>query len=138
MSLPDPAEQTFLDEGAIRVTNARFIAGRRTYAMHGITAVSFHVKRQGWIAPLLLAAIALFFSVVVLSPGADDALVPLICVSLIMWFFTFALWFGLRPSYSVRLTTASGESEALTSRDRARIQRVIDALNDAIVARGGS
>ena len=41
------SEQTFLNEGGIQVTNARFIAKGRTYAVNGITSVcSSEIKRE--------------------------------------------------------------------------------------------
>jgi hypothetical protein len=33
------AERTFLDEGGVTVTNARFVVPVQTYAMSGITSV---------------------------------------------------------------------------------------------------
>ena len=38
--------------------------------------------------------------------------------------------------YSVRITAAGGETDALVAKDRAYIERVVDALNEAIVRRG--
>ena len=42
----------------------------------------------------------------------------------------------LLATYSVILATASGASQALTSKDKVYIERVVAALNDAIVKRG--
>lgn len=46
-------------------------------------------------------------------------------------------WFILnKPKYSVVLSSASGEAEALTSKDSDFISRIVKALNEAIIARG--
>lgn len=48
-----------------------------------------------------------------------------------------ALWFTLPYTYSVRImTAASGESDAFVAKDGILVERIVRALNDAIVARG--
>jgi len=47
------------------------------------------------------------------------------------------LWFrSKKPTYSVRLTSASGESEAYSSGDKDFVGKIVNAINDAIVHRG--
>lgn len=41
-----------------------------------------------------------------------------------------------KPSYIVRLGSASGEADALISKDREYIQKIVNALNEAIIKRG--
>ena len=45
-------------------------------------------------------------------------------------------WTKQKTTYSVVLSTASGDAEAYSSKDSDFIFRVVDALNEAIVARG--
>jgi hypothetical protein len=46
-------------------------------------------------------------------------------------------WFLLqKTNYQVMLSSASGNQDALTSTDETFIDRVVQALNDAIVFRG--
>jgi len=120
-------EQTFLNEGGIQVTNARFIAKGRTYAVNGITSVSLYEikpRSAGVIACVIIAAVAF-------SQGGNGALVGLIFLA-----FAIASWFMNPQTYSVRLMTASGESDAFTAKDRLQVERIVQALNEAIVARG--
>ncbi len=45
-------------------------------------------------------------------------------------------WKSIKPTFSVVLSSASGEVKALSSKDNGFITSVINALNDAIVHRG--
>jgi len=47
-----------------------------------------------------------------------------------------AWWFLQKNTYSVVLSSASGNQDALTDKDADFIQRAVSALNDAIVYRG--
>jgi hypothetical protein len=41
-----------------------------------------------------------------------------------------------KPSYVVRIGSASGESDGLVSKDSEYIQKIVDAMNKAIIQRG--
>jgi hypothetical protein len=41
-----------------------------------------------------------------------------------------------KPTYVVRIGSASGEANALASKDRDHIQKIVDAMNEAIIKRG--
>ena len=120
-------EQTFLNKGGIQVINARFIGKGRTYAVYGITSVSLYKikpRRAAVMACVVIAAVAF-------SQGGNGALVGLIFLA-----FAIASWFMNPQTYSVRLMTASGESDAFTGKDRSQVERIVQALNEAIVSRG--
>ena len=110
-------EHVILDEQGLKVTNARFIAGWHTYAMSGITSVRLikvpQMKVFAWIC--IVGGIFLVF-------------IPTI-IGIIM----------LRkqlPPWAVSLTTASGAVNAYFTKDGAFAERVVGALNDAMIARG--
>jgi len=122
-------EQVFLNEGGVQVTNARFIAKGRTFAINGITSVTLYKKGPSLLGPILI----LFFAVAVFlhapdNPKAGIASLVMIVIVIIYWIFD--------NTYAVRLMTASGESDAFSSRKRDQIQRIVRALNEAIIARG--
>ena len=126
------AEQTFLNEGGITVTNARFVTTGQTYAMSGVTAVSswkYPPSRKG---PIIVMAIGLLFLLFAFMGGSFSGgiFAALIIAAGGFW------WSKQKTSYSVVLSTASGDAEAYTSKESDFIFRVVDALNDAIVARG--
>jgi hypothetical protein len=118
-------EHVFLNEGGIQVTTARFIAKGRTYVVNGVTSVSLYEIKppRAWIFVCVLISIGGF---IYGNAGVGIA------------FLVFAVvgWFANTPTYSVRLMTASGESDAFTAKDRSQVERVVHALNEAIVARG--
>jgi hypothetical protein len=121
-------EQTFLNEGGMQVTNARFIAKGRTYPVNGITSVSlYEIKpRRGAVVACVVISLIAFFQ----SSNFG------VMAGLLFLAFAIVGWFANPPTYSVRLMTASGESDAFTAKDRDQVQRIVQALNEAIVARG--
>ncbi len=145
-------EQVFLSERRIKVTNARLMIKDETYSMAGIISVksgvipgakgekTYSLKEKfkiiiysflilggfsqvcllfgGWLFNLIslasLALMALVIYVVVCAKDGEDEL----------------------PTYTIYLRTASGELRALENQDRDFVEKVIKAINDAIVARG--
>ena len=118
-------EKEFLKEGDVTVTNSRFIVPGQTYAMSGITSVKSVKKNPSKALPIILIVLGIIFL------AADVPLVGIILIGL-----GIAILILNKPQYIVILSSASGETEALTSKNKEFITRVINALNDAIVARG--
>ena len=120
-------EKVFLNEGEVTVTNARFKVRAQTYAMSGITSVKSYEKRPSRLAPLTLILIGIMF-----GSTSNDAL-----VGGIMFIALAMLWWMLsKTEFQVILSTASGEAIALKSEDSNWINRVVNALNEAIIYRG--
>lgn len=117
-------EQSFLSEGNVKVTTTRFIVPSQTYAMSGITSVKNSHEPPVRIYPIVCGLIGL------LCLAGAPVIGMIFIVLAIVW------WIGQRTTYHVVLTTASGEAKALSSTDGQYISNVIDALNNAIVARG--
>lgn len=117
-------EQIFLDESGVKVTNARFITYGKTQALAGITSVSTLVKNPNRLWPIILIILG---GILAFNGDITFGILALIGI----------LWLVFQKStYYVRLESASGTSNALESKDKDFIFRVVDALNDAIVARG--
>ena len=53
------AEQTFLNEGGVTVTNTRFIVPAQTYAMSGITSVKSLRRDPKRMGPIILIVLGL-------------------------------------------------------------------------------
>jgi hypothetical protein len=117
-------ENTFLTEGGVTVTNARFIVPSQTYAMSGITSVKTSQDDPKRLYPILCGVFGLL-----LLMSATGFAILLIAVAV-------AWWIGQKTEFHVLLTTASGEAKALSSNNGAFISKVVHALNDAIVSRG--
>ena len=121
------AEQTFFNENGVTVTNSRFITPGQTYAMSGVTSIRKLKITPSYKAPIITAIIGF------ISLGFGDsgiAIGILLIIGAIAWFILN------KPTFVVVLSSASGEQKALSSKDEEFISRVVNALNEAIVARG--
>ena len=122
------SEQTYFNEGNVSVTIARFVVSGQTYAMNGVTSVRelSHPPSRKW--PIIMCLIGILG----LAVGGSEGLIPAI-----VWLGVGIFWLVRQKSkYTVLLSSASGESEALTSKDEGFITRIVEALNEAIIARG--
>ncbi|MDO8971871.1 MAG: DUF6232 family protein, partial [Saprospiraceae bacterium] len=107
-------EKTFLSEGGVTVTNARFIVPAQTYAMSGITSVkSFEEtpSRKGAIILVVIGVLAFF-------AGKEAIVIGVLALA-----GGIAWWVLKKSMYHVLLSSASGESKALSSKDPGWIGR---------------
>lgn len=123
--MSDAQETTFFEQGNVKVTNARFIVPSQTYAMSGITSVKFFTEKPGLLWPIVAFVIALLALV-----GNGN-----------IWSVGIPLIIGIvlvlrKATHHVVLSSASGETRALASKDKDFISNVINGLNQAIVSRG--
>lgn len=125
-------EKVFFNEGGVSVSNARFIAHGQTYAMSGITSVKSFAQTPSRKGPTVAGLIG---AVLLLAAFASDAgSIGIFGAALIA--LAVFWWMNLKPEYSVLLSSSSGEAKAYSSKDYPFINKVITALNDAIVYRG--
>jgi len=121
-------EKTFFNEGGVTVTNSRFVVPGQTHAMSGITSVSKWITKPSMKLPIILIVlgiIPLFFGSIFW-----------IVVGIALIAAGVYLLIKNKPVYSVRLSSASGESNAIDSKDDKYIDKIVQAINDAIVTRG--
>jgi hypothetical protein len=117
-------EKTFFQYEGVHITNTRFVVDGQTFAMNNITSVKPMEKKPSRIGPILLIVIGLLL---VLN-GTYGGLV----LSAIG-----GVWFALQKTiYHVMLHTAGGETSALKTHQREYLDKVVGALNNAIVHRG--
>jgi hypothetical protein len=117
-------EAPFFQEGGIIVTKTRFIIGAQTFTMANITSVKgVEISANRW-PPSVLLLIGAAICATNFFIG-----IPMAAAGL-LWLIR------QEPTFAVVLTTAGGEVKACSSDDSADMRRVIDALNEAIVARG--
>jgi len=121
-------EKTFFNEGGVTVTNSRFVVPGQTHATSGITSVSKWITKPSMKLPIILIVlgiIPLFFGSIFW-----------IVVGIALIAAGVYLLIKNKPVYSVRLSSASGESNAIDSKDEDYIDKIVQAINDAIVTRG--
>jgi len=119
------SEKTFLSLPGATVTNSRIILWNKTYAMAGLTSVRSTViaAKRGW--PI---AVALLGLILLVGPDTRGFGVVSLVVGLI-WAFS------LKDQYAVTISSASGELQALVSKDKNYINDIVGAINQAIVYR---
>jgi hypothetical protein len=120
-------EKVFHKDSNVTVTQSRFIANGRTYAMRNISSVTiFEIEKSKKlpIAILIVGCIMAFC-------GGDTMLLGIvIAIGGLIWILM------LKNDYAVRISTNAGETNSLTSGNKDYIQKVVNALNDAIIYRG--
>jgi uncharacterized integral membrane protein len=129
-----PPEERLYFDNVVAVTTTRVIIGGTTYALRNITSVKmmYTPPQIGW--PLSLLVFGLFFlGLSVLFPGSDGT--PIIAyIFLGAWIAGAILWMVMtKTRFHVNLSSASGEVHALTSKNKAYIERVVLSINKAIV-----
>ena len=117
-------EVVILDTGNVKVTNSRFIVDGQTYAMNGVTSVRNLLQKPDRRIPGLLIFLGFI------------AIPVHILISIVLWGIAGYIWFKQKPGHCVLLSTSSGEARALTSKDEDFVNKIIEAVNQAIIQRG--
>lgn len=133
-------ETTYFSEKNVKITSTRAIIFDQTYSMANITSVSTKELHPNQSFGIILMLVGMLFSLCGL-PGLFNLTEG---SSILLTFFVggvIALVFGIyliatSKRYAVRLGSASGETNALISKDQDYIQNIVDALNQAIIERG--
>lgn len=121
-------------DGNIQITNVRAILHDKTYAMANVTSVSTFRQAANKAPGILLILVGSFLLLSGLTADSMEGCgfglgLPLLVVGIV-------ITVAAKDVYWVRIGSASGETNALHSRDHAYIQRIVDAMNEAIVRRG--
>jgi Family of unknown function (DUF6232) len=134
MNTQSTSEITFYsDDRGIRVTNSRLVFGDTTYSMANLTSVAVRRGATNYailILGLLFALMWLMGSVA----GADlVAQIGAVCTALFAGGFILSL---VLKKWHLRITSSSGESSPLMSRDKEYISKVVQAIQEAMIHRG--
>lgn len=119
-------EITFYRDASVVVTQSRYVTNSKTYAMRNISSVHIFeiVKSRTFPVVLIIIGILMLFG--------DDARV--------FGFITIAIavliLLSIKNEFAVRISTNSGEANSIVSKDRTYIQKIVNALNEAIIHRG--
>jgi len=119
-------EKVFFKDSTVTVTQSRYICSGKTYAMRNISSVSiFKIEksRKG-------AIVLLIVGILLLIPEGTRIIGLILAVLGGIWVYT------IKDEYAVRISTNAGEANSLVDKDEAYIQKIVDALNDAIVQGG--
>lgn len=138
---PPPAETVYYFDNLVQITSTRAMFGETTYAVANITAVEMAVQPASRIFGSIVIAMGAFAILLGLRILTDNPIVILsvMIIALIGLLIIIAgVWLNslARPSYLVRITTPGDVKDMLESRSPEYIQRIVDAINEAIVKRG--
>ncbi len=129
------SEVSYYSDTAVTVTNARAVLGGKTYAMANITSVSMGEKPANRMPGIALAVLGLVIAACGGSVGGNQAGLGIV-IGLLVLAAGIALVVMTKPSYIVRIGSASGEADGLVSKDKEYIQKIVTAMNEAIIKRG--
>ncbi len=130
------AENVLLDENGFFVSSARFVHNKQTYAMSGVTSVNQYIEQPSrkWPIIIIIFGVLTFFQSLAFIntvPGVLSAIIGAMLILLGVWLYRRKV-----PLYGVVLHSASGQQRAAECPDRMFIERIISALNQAIILRG--
>jgi len=126
METPLQNEVTFYSDSNVTVTQSRYVSNTKTYAMRNISSVHIFEIIKSKTLPVIMVILGFLM---LFSVGTRPVAIILLLIGILMLFL-------IKNEYSVRISTNSGEVNSLVSKDRAYIQKIVDALNNAIVHRG--
>jgi hypothetical protein len=126
-------EINYYQDSNVTVTSTRAIFGSKTYAMTNVTSVSLLVvpPEHGPGCLIMIVGAIIIWACSSLSGLEVGILVGIVAVGLGIWWETTK-----KPKFVVRVGSSSGETNALIHADREYIQRVVSAVNKAIIERG--
>jgi hypothetical protein len=119
-------EKVFYQDPSITVTQARYIANGKMYAMRNISSVSLFTVKASYALQILLLIIGVIVLVI-----PKTWFIGLLLVGLAIWWILVT-----KDDYAVRISTNAGEANSHISKNKIYIQNIVNALNDAIIHRG--
>jgi hypothetical protein len=120
-------EIIFFQSSGVTVTQSRYIVDNKTFAMRNISSVHVGVipAKRGF--GILLIAIGF-----ILLVSSADTRIGGVIVIILGTLFAFLP----KDKFTVRISTNAGETDSLFSKDKKGIQKIVDALNEAMIHRG--
>lgn len=116
-------ERVFFQDTFVTITQSRYIARGKTYAMRNISSVAiFKIPADN--TPEIIIVVC---GVLLLAAYGLGILLIILGIYLIR---------KKKPSYAVRINTNAGETNSLISPNLAYIKKIVNAINEAIIQRG--
>jgi len=131
-------EKIFLDDDSVLVSNSRYLVKSTgaTYAMNQINTVAVWTVKPddlSLLQPIGIAAAGLLFYYYIRPSGVFGVVTLMVSVG----FLCLAVfqWKTARNNYFVLINTSNGSQQSLESADVSYCQKVVAALNEAIIYR---
>lgn len=135
------ADRTFFSERGIMVSTTRLIFPKATYAMANVTSVAIRAEpSKAWQGVLMAAAglAGVWLTLDLLPNGAGSISFRTVFLVLCGLLAAVGMLGAIlaKPTFHIEIGSASGESDALETRERHFAECIVNAINDAIVDRG--
>jgi len=127
------AEQSFYsDEKGVRITATRAIFGSTTYSMANISSVRTAEDPPKRARGIWTAIIGICLLIIGITTGLTWLTITGVVILLIgiVW-----AWMAT-GTFHLKITSASGETTAVSSKDKEYITKITQAFNEAIINRG--
>jgi len=137
-------ETTYYDRAGVKITNARAVMGGNTYPMTNITSVGMGTEPASRVVAFLLVGLGVIAGLWAAVQMYGEAMFDQPINPPIVLLVITALLIGLgllsfrtsKDKFFVKLGAAGGEQRAYSSPDKAEIESIVAAFNEAIVKRG--
>ena len=136
MSENNTQEKTIFQEGNIHITDKRAVLGAKTYSIANITSVSTVENKPSACFPFVLISLG-FLAVLsyIIMLFSSESTPSVLIIGLIMVGIGFLIVRSQSTSYKIKIGSASGEIDGMTSKDKELISRIVKAMNEAIIMR---
>jgi hypothetical protein len=128
------AETTYYNENGVLITNTRAVLGGTTYPLVNISSVG--VGRQVPSGTTVLVLVILAIVGLMCGLSVADYRIAGLVGAVVFGLLAVLAYRNQKPSYFVSIGSAGGEQRALFGRSKAEVEKIVAALNLAIVARG--
>jgi hypothetical protein len=125
-----PEEEIIYSDSRASISTSRVVIDGKTYALRNITSVKMSVTpaNRGCAIALITVGAILAMVGLAIKGGIGGFVVGLIVLGIgVLWAK------AAKEQYHVAIASSSTEGHALTSPDRPYIQKIVDAVNEAII-----
>ncbi|HWV74032.1 MAG TPA: DUF6232 family protein [Pseudosphingobacterium sp.] len=116
-------EIQFYQDGNVTVTQSRYIANSTTYAVRNISSVQLYKIVKSRTIPVIMLIIG-FLMLSGVNVRVTGVILIIVAVILLV---------NTKDEFAVRISTNAGETNTFVSKNREHVQKIVDALNDAII-----
>lgn len=137
------AEETVIyQQDKIKITNLRAVFGDKTYSISNVSAVELETMPASTGTGAIMASVGVLmviYAIVSFIPSQNALRAPnptLLIIGLLLAAVGIFLLRAAKPSYTVKISTSSGEVKALSSENKELISNIVEAINTAIIQKG--
>jgi hypothetical protein len=128
-------EGTVYADPEVMVTSARLICVGTSYALRNVTSARMEITPANRLVGILIIAVGAVLAVVGMFVSDTSNIDQVLAWAGAAVVLAAGIWtlLAATPDYHVAISSSSGEVRTFTSKDRPRVERIVAAINDAIV-----